>query len=279
MMYDVEDSLRPVDGILIFGTAYIVSAIVALLLADVLPIRATAGISSVVIFGVSLILLRFTVTDPWRYVRMRRVRPRIAFYSILSSLALILPTLSLESVIVRYVEIPDEVLEALLDMLRARSLPDFFYVWLVAAVGAALSEEFLFRGILQNCLAERIKGWVAVLITALVFGLLHTVWRLPQAFILGSFLGLLYLRTGSLIPPLLAHLTINTVAVTLVFLGETYGVEAIPAWAVEFESPSGVLVILSLAVFVTSMIAIWRLSGGAAAGSQPEPGWHGEDLE
>jgi membrane protease YdiL (CAAX protease family) len=265
-MHDTEGRLRPVDGILIFGTAYLASTIVTLLLTAVVPIRTNAAIAATVLFGVAVVLLRITVGNPWRYVGVRPVRPRVVFYSLVASLAIIIPTLSLESVIARFIQVPEAVIEALIEMLRARSLPELIYVWLVAAVGAAVSEEFIFRGILQTCLAERVRGWVAVFLTALVFGLLHTIWRLPQAFVLGSFLGFLYLRTGSLIPPLIGHLVINSVSVVVIFLGETYGIEAIPAWAVEFRSPSLILVGLSLGVFFGSMMLVWRFS---AAEAQP----------
>lgn len=263
-MRDTGDRLRPVDGILIFGTAYLVSSIVTLLLTAVVPIRANAAIAAGVLFGVAVVLLRITIGNPWRYVGIRPVRPKVVFYSLVASVALIIPTLGLESVIARFIQIPEAVIEALIEMLRARNLPELVYVWLVVAVGAAVSEEFIFRGILQNCLAERVRGWVAVFLTAMVFGLLHTIWRLPQAFVLGSFLGFLYLRTGSLIPPLVAHLVINSVSVAVIFLGETYGIEALPAWAVEFKSPSLILVGLSLAVFAGSMMLVWRFSAAEA---------------
>jgi len=55
-----------------------------------------------------------------------------------------------------------ELMEALMELLRAQTLPELVLVWLVSAVGAAVSEEFVFRGVLQNSLVGWVRGWGAV---------------------------------------------------------------------------------------------------------------------
>jgi membrane protease YdiL (CAAX protease family) len=256
-MHDAARKLRPVDGILIFGISYLVSTIVAVSLSEIISIRTGAVVSAAVLLGVGALLLKVAAGSYVRYVRIRRVRPAVMFYSALASVAVILPTLSLESVVVRYFRIPPELVEALIEMLRAESVPELVWVWVVTALGAALSEEFIFRGVLQNCLSQWTKGWVAIVITSLVFGILHTIWRLPPAFILGLLLGVLYLRTGSILPSILAHVIINSVSVLGVYLAENLGDRAVPAWLTEDESAPILIVGGSLAVFCLAMRLLW----------------------
>jgi membrane protease YdiL (CAAX protease family) len=257
-MPDAPGRLRPVEGIVIFALSQGASLVATLVLAFWVSIRANTGISAVVGLGVGLALLRHTGRSPFRCVKLHRAEPGPVLYSVLASLALIIPTLSLQAVIAHYMKIPDAVIEALEAIVRAESLPELAYVWLIAALGAAVSEEFLFRGVLQNGLASRLRGGIAVLLTALVFAILHTIWRFPPAFVLGIFLGSLYWRTGSLWPSIAAHMTINTVAIATLYAAEVYGETAVPLWLTE-ERPAPVwMIVLSLAAFVGLMGIIWR---------------------
>jgi membrane protease YdiL (CAAX protease family) len=95
-------------------------------------------------------------------------------------------------------------------------------LWIFAAaavMGAAFCEEFLFRGVLQHGLSEGgAHPAEAIVRTALVFALFHlnpvSVLALLE---LGLFFGLLYHRTGSLIPSIVAHATQNATALGLYF--------------------------------------------------------------
>jgi membrane protease YdiL (CAAX protease family) len=188
-------------------------------------------------------------------VRLHGLHPRIAIYSILASLALIPLASAVMSVVISYVDLPEEWLESAYELVRAEDIPGLLYAWVVAALMAALGEEFVFRGVLQNALSARYSHWVAILLTSGVFGVLH-VWRFPAAFILGAFLGTLYVVTGTLVAPILAHLTINSVVVFGAFLIDRADQESLPDWiARDAAAPSAVL-IASLALFVLLMALI-----------------------
>jgi membrane protease YdiL (CAAX protease family) len=266
-MPDTARRLRPLDGIVIFAVSYLASIVVAALLRNVIPPRVNAAIMSCMLIGVSALFLRLTTGSPVRCVHFRRVKPSIVFYSVVASLALILPALSVEVIVIHYVEIPDEVMEALMELLRAHTLPELLYVWLVSAVAAGVSEEFVFRGILQNSLTGWVRGWGAVVIASLVFGLLHTIWRLPPAFILGAFLGFLYLRTGSIVPSIVCHVVNNSVAVVTVYVAEVYGEQAAPAWLIDEQAAPALLLGISLIIF-------WIAVGLILKGT---PGRRGQD--
>ena len=113
---------------------------------------------------------------------------------------------------------------ARLDQILARSLPPMETPEiLLLSVASACGEELLFRGALLQLLG--LHG------SSLLFGLLHCggkraliLWGL-MGWGMGYLLGGLFLLTGSLIAPLLAHFTINYF--NLIYLNRTHtlGVE------------------------------------------------------
>lgn len=74
---------------------------------------------------------------------------------------------------------------------------------------APLTEEWLFRGILQQALGVRWSQWLAVPVTAVIFGLMHglDVWWVPAIY--GAGIGLLANRQRSLALPMLVHGALN----------------------------------------------------------------------
>lgn len=90
---------------------------------------------------------------------------------------------------------------------------------LCIVVLAPLTEEWLFRGILQEVLGTRWSFWLAVPVTSLIFGLLHGAqWWVAGLYGVG--LGLLARRQKSLTLPIAAHAMINlSVFVLLVYSG------------------------------------------------------------
>jgi len=85
---------------------------------------------------------------------------------------------------------------------------------------AAVGEELLFRGIIQRLFGEWFRNQhVAVILTAFLFSALHMQFYgfLPR-FMLGIYLGYLFIWTGSLWIPIFAHFVNNVSAVTVYFL-------------------------------------------------------------
>jgi hypothetical protein len=72
---------------------------------------------------------------------------------------------------------------------------------------AGLGEEALFRGVLQTVLARWLATWAAVVLTAVVFGLLHalTPTYALLATLMGAYLGVVWLVAGNLLVVILAH--------------------------------------------------------------------------
>jgi hypothetical protein len=84
---------------------------------------------------------------------------------------------------------------------------------------AAVTEELLFRGVLLRVLEERVGTWVALLLTAVLFGAMHlanpdaTVWgALAIAIEAGGMLGAAYVATRTLWLPIGLHFGWNFAA-------------------------------------------------------------------
>lgn len=96
---------------------------------------------------------------------------------------------------------------------------------LVAGVVAPFVEELVFRGLLYRWLRERIGFWGAIIISAFAFSVLHGIPGLiPAIAALGVVLALIYEKSGSLWPAIVAHGTYNTVVTIGLYAALAYGV-------------------------------------------------------
>ena len=102
-----------------------------------------------------------------------------------------------------------DALRHLHEMLRPQGPLDALYSLLAIAIMPALCEEALLRGILLPSLRQRLAAALAVVLTALVFALIHDAYRMPFTFVVGLALGALRMRAGSLLPSLIPHATLN----------------------------------------------------------------------
>jgi membrane protease YdiL (CAAX protease family) len=90
---------------------------------------------------------------------------------------------------------------------------------------APLTEELLFRGTLLRSLLRKVTPTVAVLISAVVFGLVHalgdpsvgTVIAMPAIILLGVVSGYQAVRTGNLSRSILLHVGFNALSVVFLF--------------------------------------------------------------
>lgn len=105
--------------------------------------------------------------------------------------------------------------DSILPLFRECSIGELLMISIAAGVG----EELLFRGVGQLGI-ERLGGsaWLAVAIASALFGLAHpisTTYVVLAAFI-GAYLGGLFVATGNLLVPIVAHAAYDFVA--LVYL-------------------------------------------------------------
>lgn len=105
---------------------------------------------------------------------------------------------------------------------------------IAVALVAPVVEEFIFRGLIMTRLARAMPGWLAVMVSAAIFGACHghPVW-FAYAFVLGVAFGLMDLRAGSIWPSILGHVVFNAIGQIFSFIPETEeGTEVVIAMGV-----------------------------------------------
>ena len=103
--------------------------------------------------------------------------------------------------------------ELLLPVLIAHPI----FASLLLASLAGVTEELLYRGLIQSALRRRLPVGLAITITALLFAFAHFDFHgLPLRLLLGIILGWLAYRTNSLYPAILTHFAYDAVALLVV---------------------------------------------------------------
>jgi uncharacterized protein len=89
-------------------------------------------------------------------------------------------------------------------------------MFLAIAVAAPLVEELLFRGLLQTALAKYVPVWAAIIVSSLLFALVHgQPYAIPALMSLSIAFGYLYHRTGSLRTNIILHMANNIFALLI----------------------------------------------------------------
>ena len=84
---------------------------------------------------------------------------------------------------------------------------------------APIAEELMFRGYVLDSIRKMHGDWVAVVISALIFGLVHfEPYTIGLAAIGGLIYGYLRVRTGSLWPSIIGHMLWNGIALVVTYL-------------------------------------------------------------
>ncbi len=96
---------------------------------------------------------------------------------------------------------------------------EYYLAFATLVVIAPVAEEILFRGYMYGKLRKSFPAWVVVLVTSLLFGILHGNPNLiVDTFALSIVLCTLRESTGSLWAPILLHMTKNGVAFYILFI-------------------------------------------------------------
>lgn len=109
---------------------------------------------------------------------------------------------------------------------------EYVVAFITLVILAPLAEELLFRGYFFGRLYERFGKWLAVLVTAVVFGLMHLIgfsdsgivlqWgAAADTFSMGLVVGVLRLLSGSIWAGVLLHAIKNGIAYYFLFISPT----------------------------------------------------------
>ena len=261
--------------LLIFGLAFsiVLGTIVTIIngsdLQDLKNLQITQIISGVVGFLMPAVVYAMLVQEkPWIYLGFNK----LPIWSLLGIVAMftIIPFLSLVTDWNDSISFPESMsaIEEQMRSLQARSEEviklfigqgSLFSSLMIVALLAAVSEELLFRSVIQKGLIKLFKNaHVAIIVTALVFSAFHgDFFGFFPRFILGIMLGYMFWMSGSIFPSMLMHFVNNATIVILYYLN-TRGFSNIDVE--HFGSTDNVLVIiLSLITTVAIFIICWRL--------------------
>ena len=136
------------------------------------------------------------------------------------------------------------VMDTLIDLLLMLGLIGF-----VAAVG----EELLFRGVLQNLFQEWFGSpHIAIWLTAFLFSVIHFQYHaiLPR-FVLGALIGYVYVNSGNLRSAMLLHFFYNSTLVLLTFFIQHGGLDT--SWE-EVGAEGLMLALISVLVLVVLLL-------------------------
>lgn len=154
----------------------------------------------------SLILLIIFLACRWCVVSRTYLKSRpvgVLFWVVIAALGTIIPS----EWLLEQMNLPDVNAELFAKIMATP------WGYLAICIFAPLVEEVVFRGAILRALLESYRPWIAILISALFFAVVHfNPAQMPHAFLIGVLMGWMYWRTGSIIPGILLHWVNNTVA-------------------------------------------------------------------
>ena len=133
---------------------------------------------------------------------------------------------------------------------------DLFLMLGLIGLIAAVGEELLFRGVLQNLFQEWFGSpHIAIWLTAFLFSVIHLQYHavLPR-FVLGALIGYVYVNSGNLRSAMLLHFFYNSTLVLLTFFIQHGGLDA--SWE---EVGAERLMLVVMSVLVLALLLLRRI--------------------
>lgn len=108
--------------------------------------------------------------------------------------------------------------------LKEKNVPVLIYSSIFASIAGPVMEEIFFRGFMYNALKKKTGVLAGIMITSLIFSLLHGhLAGFVPIMALGILLAYLYEKTGTLTAPITVHIVHNMASLFLVFIAKTMG--------------------------------------------------------
>jgi membrane protease YdiL (CAAX protease family) len=128
---------------------------------------------------------------------------------------------ALDRLIHRFFPMPEEWMEALVNLMTIDSFGDAVLLFSSAVLMAGIAEEMLFRGLIQRTLEHYRDPAMGIVLSSVFFALVHfNPWTAIQITLLGLVLGYLTWRTGSIVPAVILHSVNNLLSIALLNIPE-----------------------------------------------------------
>lgn len=100
--------------------------------------------------------------------------------------------------------------EIIKEQFQAIALSSPLLTLLAIGIFAPIAEEILFRGAIYNLFKDNIGKYVALIISSVLFALIHlNIYQASYTLFIGFFLGIILMKTGSLWLPIIFHIVYN----------------------------------------------------------------------
>ncbi len=163
-----------------------------------------------------LIYIRIRKYSFRRIFRLDPVKGSVLWVSGLIGLALSVVTGEINRLVQFVLPMPDALAKSLEETLVFHSVSDFLVLILGVVLIAGFVEEMIFRGFLQGAVEQVTDVTRSVLITALVFTMIHfNPWWAVEILVLGVFLGVMTWRSDSVFPAIVVHCVNNGFSVLM----------------------------------------------------------------
>jgi len=148
--------------------------------------------------------------------RFRRISQKQTMATLLLFIPLFILADELDRLIQMLFPMPNELLDALYQLMTFESLGDAISLILAGVVFAALAEEMLFRGLLQHTLEHFRDPAMAIVSSAVFFALVHfNPWTSIQILLLGLVFGYVTWKSQSIFPAILLHALNNLLSLLM----------------------------------------------------------------
>jgi len=193
--------------------------------------RVVTGVAQILLLLVpTLLVVRLATRDPVEYLRLKApsageiLVPLVGIFSLQQMLQVYLvfqEMIPLPPEIEKLIEeVKALVEEATRNLLTAGSPMEFLFVVLIVAVIPALSEEMLFRGLIQRSYEKGLGPARGIITTGIIFAAFHmNPFSVVPLMALGVYLGFIAYRSGSVWTGVAAHLFNNFIAVAAMYFG------------------------------------------------------------
>ena len=113
-----------------------------------------------------------------------------------------------------------------LELIEALFRGGLIFRLLLIGVLVPIVEELCFRGVILNRLAAWTPKWVAVVVSGILFGIIHmNLFQGLYAGVVGILLGWAYIRTRNLWVPIIGHIAFNSINLLLIEYLEATGMD------------------------------------------------------
>lgn len=230
-------------------------------------------VQQIAIIGLPAIIMAiFLTSNIWKTLRLRL--PNWRYLLAGAVLPFVLHPLSLELAAVMqpfFPQLPPSVV-AQFGMMGSSEVP-LWAVLLVFALAPAVCEELAFRGFILSGFGESRRTGLAIVLSSLAFGAMHMIpQQVFNAALLGLVLGLLAVRSKSLLPGVLFHFLYNGLAVMHQRVGQEIDSnrldDSLASWfvlmldgALRYRWP-----LLVIAAGIAGVVILWLFNSGEITG-------------